>query len=103
MKTKKQTDDVEMAVAKATRILVDANVDFCVVGVDESGVLSTGMSPTFGAACKRVKIDESNEESIFRTSYLMESLGKVADALTGCEIEHRRQYGIPMVDGFDND
>ncbi len=107
MKTKKEVttvaskNDIEMAVARATRIMVDAGADFCVIGVDAANKFSSGMSPSFGAAVGRAEYRGNDEDGKFRFSYLVKTLETVANVLTGAEIDHRRRYGIPMTDTFD--
>ncbi len=98
MTTKKQDEDISYTVAVAGRVLNDANASYLVVGIDVNGIISATMTLDFGTAVKALEYTEKTEDGLFRFGRLQETLVSVSDVLTGAEIEHRRQYGIPMND-----
>jgi hypothetical protein len=104
MKTKKRDIDVDMAIARATRVLVDAEVEFCIAGLDDANKLSTAMSAGFTAKVGLTKYNgnvENDDDAEFRFQFLVAMLQRVASTLSDIEREHRIRHGEPIIDGFD--
>ncbi len=104
MKTKNRENDVDMAIARATRVLVDAGVEFCIAGLDDANKLSTAMSQDFGARVILTKYNgnvENDNDAEFRFQFLVAMRQRVAGTLSDIERAHRMRCGESMTDGFD--